>query len=344
MLEVAVCGAGNWGKNLVRAFSGLTDARLRTICDRSPTIRDQMQRGYPQATVTDDFDEVLADRNVHAVVLAVDAPHHYRLADAALRAGKHVFVEKPLTLEVDEAQRLIQVADEVQRKLMVGHLLEYHPAVSYLKRMVHAGELTPLYCYSQRVNLGLVRQAENAWWSLAPHDISVACYLMDDEPVSVTATGQCYLQQNVEDVVFATLTFADGRMAHIHVSWLDPHKMRKMTFVGSDKMVVFDDMEPLEKLRIYDKGADVQPNGDADAAEVTLRQGDVMIPAIAANEPLRLECEHFVQCIAEDTTPRSDGRDGLRVVRLLQAGSASLARGGEPIALSPPEPATTATA
>jgi predicted dehydrogenase len=215
---------------------------------------------------------------------------------------------------------------------MVGHLLEYHPAVEYMKQTVHDGSAgNPLYLYFQRVNLGIVRSAENAWWSLAPHDVSMACYLFDAEPVSVSASGQAYLQEGVEDVVFANLKFADGRMAHIHVSWLDPHKIRKVTLVGSQKMVVFDDMEAAEKVRVYDKGAEVRKGVESYAEAITLRTGDILIPRIPQAEPLRIECSHFIECIEQDRTPRSDGEDGLRVVRVLEAGSESLRRGGDPV-------------
>jgi len=251
-----------------------------------------------------------------------------------LEAGKHTYVEKPLTLSAVEAKDLVDLAAKKNLKLMVGHLLEYHPAVDYMKRVIADGTAgKPLYLYFQRVNLGIVRKDENAWWSLAPHDISVACYLFQAEPVAVSASGHAYLQDGVEDVVFANLKFGDGRMAHIHVSWLDPHKIRKVTLVGSQKMIVFDDMEASEKIRVYDKGADVKKSVESYVEAVTLRTGDILIPKIRADEPLKTECQHFVDAVVNDTTPRSDGIDGLRVVRVLEAGSMSLARGGEPVRL-----------
>ncbi|MDZ7379877.1 MAG: Gfo/Idh/MocA family oxidoreductase [candidate division KSB1 bacterium] len=334
MVGVAVVGAGNWGRHLVRNFAGLPGAALRYICDRDARVQRTMAALYPQATVTADLEPILADPDVDAVVVAVDASLHYPLAQAAIAAGKHTYVEKPLTLSSAEAQKLVECADARGVKLMVGHLLEYHPAVTYMKEMVVKGAVGhPLYLYFQRVNLGVVRQTENVWWSLAPHDISVACYLFDAEPVSVSASGQAYLQTGIEDVVFANLKFADGRMAHIHVSWLDPHKIRKVTLVGSQKMVVFDDMEATEKLRIYDKGAEVRTGVENYAEAITLRTGDILIPNIATSEPLRAECQHFLDCIVDDVTPRSDGLDGLRVVKVLEAGSVSLRQGGAPISL-----------
>ncbi|HUT32446.1 MAG TPA: Gfo/Idh/MocA family oxidoreductase [Planctomycetota bacterium] len=332
MVGVAVVGAGNWGKNLVRNFAALPGAELRYVCDLNEKTRLAMAQAYPKSKAVNDLRMPLGDPAVDAVVVVVDAPAHYKVAKAALEAGKHVYVEKPLTLSAAEAQELTDLAASKGRKLMVGHLLEYHPAVNYIKEMVARGEVgQALYLYFQRVNLGIVRSTENAWWSLAPHDISVACYLFDAAPVAVSAAGHAYLQPGIEDVVFANLKFADGRMAHIHVSWLDPHKIRKVTLVGSAKMVVFDDMDASEKIRIYDKGADVQRKSVASYVEaITLRTGDILIPQIPAAEPLQVECQHFLQCIEKDTTPRSDGADGVRVVRVLEAGSRSLAQGGAP--------------
>ncbi len=334
MLGMAVIGAGNWGKNLVRNFASLEGVELKYICDLNEATRRTMSQLYPEVSVTHDTARAIADDAVDAVVVAVDAPHHYELAKQSLEAAKHTYVEKPLTLSSAESRELNDLAAAKNRKLMVGHLLEYHPAVNYMKEMIEKGEVgEALYLYFQRINLGIVRKAENAWWSLAPHDISVACYLFDAEPVSVSASGQAYLQEGIEDVVFANLKFADGRMAHVHVSWLDPHKIRKVTLVGSQKMVVFDDMEAAEKIRVYDKGADVKRSVESYVEAITLRTGDILIPKIPAGEPLRAECQHFVDSIVNDTTPRSDGADGLRVVRALEAGSKSLAEGGKLIEL-----------
>lgn len=334
MIGVAVIGAGNWGKNLVRNFASLADVELRYICDLDEEVRQGMSSLYPHARVIGEIDEALGDEQVDAVVAAVDAPLHFKIAAAALRAGKHTYVEKPMTLTSDDSQTLVDLAAEKNLKLMVGHLLEYHPAVNYMKQAIISGEVgKPLYLYFHRVNLGIVRKVENAWWSLAPHDVSVACYLFDAEPVSVSASGQAYLREGVEDVVFANLKFADGRMAHIHVSWLDPHKIRKVTLVGSQKMVVFDDMEAAEKIRVYDKSAEIQKSVSSYADAITLRTGDILIPKVHAGEPLKTECQHFIDCIVEDHTPLSDGADGLRVVKVLEAGTKSLARGGEPISL-----------
>ncbi len=334
MLSIAVIGAGHWGKNLVRNFASSQGAQLKYICDLSEQVRQSMSKLYSHPTITDDADMAITDDAVDAVVVAVDAPRHYEIARKALQAGKHVYVEKPLALSSSEAQDLKNLAEQKTLKLMVGHLLEYHPAVNYMKEMVRTKEIgEALYLYFQRINLGIVRKVENAWWSLAPHDISVACYLFDAEPVSVSASGQAYLQEGIEDVVFANLIFANGRMAHIHVSWLDPHKIRRVTLVGSQKMVVFDDMEAAEKIRVYDKGADITRSVDSYVEAITLRTGDILIPKIPSGEPLRIECQHFVDAIVNDTNPRSDAADGLRVVKVLEAGSTSLAEGGKLIEL-----------
>ncbi len=333
MVGLAVAGAGNWGRNLIRIFSGLDGVRLKYICDVDESIRKSILSKYAETEIVEDFQKTLNDNSVDAAVVAVDAPNHFELAKQSLAAGKHTYVEKPMAMSSADCRELIDLAEAGGLNLMVGHLMEYHPSINYMKQMITEAEAgDPLYLYCQRVNLGIVRSEENAWWSLAPHDISIACHLFDAEPVSVSASGHDYLQTGVEDVVFANLKFADGRMAHIHVSWLDPHKIRRVTLVGSQKMVVFDDMEAAEKIRVYDKGAIVK-SVDSYADAVTLRTGDILIPMAPSGEPLKIECEHFIDSIVNDTVPRSDGRDGLRIVRILEAGSKSLAAGGSPINL-----------
>jgi len=334
MVTVAVIGAGGWGKNLVRNFRQIDACRLKTVCDLSEKVLASHKAACPSVEMTSDVAEVLGDAEIDAVVIATDAPSHFKLAAAALDAGKHVFVEKPMTLAPADAEQLVARADRAKRVLMVGHLLEYHPCVLQLKTYADQGTLGALrYMYCQRVNLGVVRKDENAWWSLAPHDVSVILFLFGAEPAVVTAQGQSYLQKGVEDVVFAQLKFSDGRMAHIHVSWFDPHKIRKMTVVGSDKMMTFDDMDPSEKIRIYDKGVDVAGLVVGYEQSLTLRTGDILIPRTPSGEPLRAECLHFLQCVEKGTAPRSDGRDGLRVVRVLEAAQRSLKAGGAPVEL-----------
>lgn len=334
MLTTAIIGVGHWGANVLRVLASNGRSKLKTICDVDASLLKQQSARYPHATATADYSAVLSDAEVQAVLIATEAPRHFEMAAAALDAGKHVFVEKPMTLSSRDAQALIDKAAAAKRKLMVGHLLEHHPAFDSIRDLVEAGHIGDIYyMYTQRLNLGIVRKDENAWWSLAPHDISVICRLFNAEPVSVAASGQCYLQAGIEDVVFATLKFADGRMASIHVSWLDPHKTRQMTIVGTRKMITWDDMAPGEPVRIYDKSA-VTPRIASYAESVSLRSGDIVIPRIPAGEPLAREIGHFVDACLNDIAVATDGESGLRVVRVLEAGARSLAQGGAPFDVS----------
>jgi predicted dehydrogenase len=292
-------------------------------------------RLLPGSTLTRDLDATLRDPDVQAVVIATPAPHHHAVARMALEAGKDVYVEKPFTLEIRDAEELIALAAARKRVLMVGHLLEYHPVVTRLKEMIGREELGRLYyIYSQRVNLGTVRTDENALWNFAPHDISVIMFLLGAAPTDVAARGQSYLQKDVEDVVFLTMNFGGRAMAHVHVSWLDPHKIRKLTLVGDRKMAVFDDLEANEKLRVYDKGAQLNHDYNTFAEYVGLRFGDITMPYIKVGEPLQIECRHFVDCVRTRKAPVSDGQDGLRVVKVLDAAQRSLKANGEPVKLA----------
>jgi len=333
ILNVAVVGAGYWGRNLVRNFATAKRCNLKYVCDLDEKLLSVQKKNFPFLETSTSLDDVLSDNEVDAVVIATDVPSHFEIAQKSLKAGKHIYVEKPLTSRACDAQTVIQLAKEKNLKLMVGHLLGYHPAVVFLKRIIDEGKLgLPYYMYTQRVNLGIVRQNENAWWSLAPHDISVICYLLGSEPVSVVAQGQCYLQKDIEDVVFATIKFADGKIANIHCSWLDPHKIRKMTVVGSEKMITFDDMEAAEKVRVYDKGAAIKRDFTTSYTDIiSLRFGDIVIPKIPGGEPLSLECKHFIDSVLDNSPIRSDGIDGLRVVRILEAGQKSLKSNSEPV-------------
>ena len=332
-LNVAVVGAGYWGKNLIRNFATAKRCNLKYVCDLNEKLLAARKKEFPFIKTSTNLQDVLDDSEVEGIVVATDVPSHFKVAQKSLEAGKHTYVEKPLTLKASDGKALVELAKEKGLKLMVGHLLEYHPAVNFLKETIDKGRIgQPYYVYTQRVNLGIVRQNENAWWSLAPHDVSIICYLLGSEPVSVAAHGQCYLQKNIEDVVFATIKFADGKMANMHCSWLDPHKIRKVTVVGSEKMVTFDDMEATEKIRMYDKAAAIKHDITTSYAEViSLRFGDIVIPKVEAREPLALECAHFIDCVLDGKPVRSDGPDGVRVVRVLEAGQKSLKNNGEPI-------------
>jgi len=289
---------------------------------------------YPQVKMVDHIKPILEDSDVRGVVIASSAISHYDLAREVLMADKDVLVEKPMTLDVREAEEIVEIAQKRKRILMVGHLLLYHPVIDRLKEMITKGELGDIYyLYTQRVNLGVIRQDENALLSFAPHDLSVILHLIEDPPVTVSAHGESYIQKGIEDVVFVSLRFADGKMANIHLSWLDPHKMRKITIVGSKKMAVFDDMEVSEKLRIYDRGVR-SPSYDTYGEYLSLRFGDITLPSIRMMEPLRVEAEHFIKCIESRQEPKTSGRTGLQVVKILVAAQASLRKEGSPVSLS----------
>lgn len=329
-IRIGMVGFGYWGPNLARNFDQL--AELVACCDLEPVNLEKIKKLYPSAKMTTDYDEMISSSESDAIVIATSAATHYEFVKKALLADKHVFVEKPLSLRVEEGKELVRLADEKNKVLMVGHLLEYHPAINAIRDYLAAGEIGQIhYLYSQRLNLGKVRQDENCLWSLAPHDISVILYLLGSEPIEVTALGAAYLRSEIEDVVFLTLTFPDKITANIHISWLDPHKIRKLTIVGDKKMIVFDDMESAEKIRIYDKGVDIKPDYKAYGEDLTLRFGDIVIPSVKMEEPLKLECQHFLNCIIEGNRPRSDGYDGLRVLKVLEAAQESMANRGKPV-------------
>jgi predicted dehydrogenase len=318
--RVGVAGLGYWGPNLVRNFDEL--AELAWVCDLDPDLRTRFANRYPGARAAADVAEMLADDTLDAVVVATPVPTHYAIAKQALEAGKHVLVEKPPAMHASEMDELVQLAAARDLVLMPGHLLLYHPGVLKLKELVDAGELGEVLCvYGNRQNLGIVRTNENALWSLGVHDLSVILYLLDEDPEVATAQGRDFLTPGVEDVVFCFLRFPSGKIAHMHLSWLDPHKMRKMTVVGREKMVVFDDMELERKVTIYEKS----PWKRAETyGEWQTRSGDISIPKISTAEPLRLECAHFLELVAGDGDKAKVARDGARVVRALEMLTESL--------------------
>ena len=328
-LRVGVVGAGAWGRNHVRTVAGLAEAELAAVCDTDTKVRERLARQYPAALVTADVAALLGA--VDAVIVASPAATHAAVAQQAIAAGKPVLVEKPFALSVRDAEAVARQGAERGVPVLAGHLLVYHPAVERLRDMVQKGELGKVfYLYGLRVNLGQVRKDENALWSFGPHDVSVALYLLGEQPVRVAAHGKSYLQPAIEDVVFLAMEFASGVLAHVQMSWLDPHKERKLTVVGARKMVVFDDMEPREKLRIYDKGVDRPPEYGSFGESLAIREGDIFIPRIPAVEPLAAELTHFVRAARGAEAPRATAEDGVRVVRVLEAASRSLARGGAP--------------
>jgi predicted dehydrogenase len=316
-LRIGVVGLGYWGPNLARNFATIAGCELAWCCDASPEARARIATQLPGVRLTGDLDELLNDATLDAVAVATPVPTHAEIAIRVLEAGKHCFVEKPLAQSVAAAERVVAAAETHKRILMVGHLLEYHPGVRKLKELADSGELGEqiYYIYGNRLNLGKLRADENALWSLGAHDVSVVLALAGEEPRVVAAHGESYVRDGVEDVVFCFLRFPSGLSAHLHLSWLDPHKERRFTVVGSRRMATFDDMAVEGKLTIYDKGfdEDVRTYG-----EYITRTGDIFAPRIPNVEPLRLECEHFVECVRTGSRPRSDGASGLRVVRVLE--------------------------
>ena len=322
-VRVGVVGLGYWGPNLARNFDALPGCELRWVCDAAPDARERVAASLRDARVTAEIDDLLADPDLDAVALATPVPTHAALAVRVLEAGKHCFVEKPLAERVADAERAVETAGAAGRVLMVGHLLEYHPGVLRLKEIADSGELGDIrYIYSNRLNLGVLREEENALWSLGAHDVSVLLALAGEEPYEVEARGECYMKPGIEDVVFCFLRFPSGLAGHLHLSWLDPHKERRFTVVGARQMATFDDMELERKVTVYDKGFD--PRADSYGEYIT-RSGDTWSPKVDNTEPLRAECEHFIACVRDGATPRSDGENGLRVVRVLEALQDSLA-------------------
>jgi predicted dehydrogenase len=323
-IRVGVVGLGYWGPNLARNLAAIPGCELAWLCDASEQARAKLEPSFPSARSTGELENLLDDSQLDAIVLATPVPTHAELAIAVAGAGKHCFVEKPLATNTVDGERAVAAAAQAGKVLMVGHLLEYHPAVTRLKELIDSDELGGLYyIYGNRLNLGKLRADENALWSLGAHDVSVALHLIGEEPDDCQAHGASYVREGVQDVVFCYLRFPSGIVAHLHLSWLDPHKERRITVVGSRRMATFDDMLIEGKLTIYDKGFDEDTRS---WGEYIARAGDTFSPRIPNVEPLRIECEHFVQCVRTGATPRSDGHSGLRVVRVLEALQRSLER------------------
>jgi len=331
-IEIGQVGLGAWGKNLLRNFHSLEDSHVKLACDFDDSTCATISQVFKGIPLTTKYEDILDDISIQAVVIATPPAMHFDMASQAIESGKDVFVEKPLVLDFKQGKELIKLAEKNNRIIMVGHIMEYHPVTLFLKEYVDNGTLGDIYyLYSSRINLGKVRDMENSLWSFAPHDISMIMYLLGKYPTWVTASGSAYLQKNIEDVCFMTMHFDDKTMAHVHVSWLDPHKERKLTIVGSKKMVVFDDTRQSEKVWLYDKGVDTNLDYQSYSEYLNLRIGDITLPKVPGGEPLRLECQHFIDCVAKRETPRSDGYDGLRVLSVLQAAQQSLEKGGTPV-------------
>jgi predicted dehydrogenase len=334
-VRVGIVGLGYWGPNIARALAATPGCELAWACDLDPANRARLEGRYPGTVLTDRLEDLLEDDALDAIVIATGAPSHHALGMRVLEAGKHAFVEKPLALTVADARELVATAEARGRVLMVGHLLRFHPVFQALQGIVDAGDLgRVLYLYTNRLNFGKVRADENALWSLAPHDISLALALAGERPEEVTARGEAFLREGVEDVVFGYLHFPSGLVAHLHVSWLDPHKRRMLTVVGSEGMAVFDDTEADRKLTIYEK-ASSPSRFDTWGEFQALRTGDVLIPQVPNAEPLVQETTAFVEAVRRGSADVASGDEGLAVVEVLNALQASLDQRGAPVRLEP---------
>jgi predicted dehydrogenase len=338
---IGVIGCGYWGPNLLRNFSENEEARLRWMCDLDARRLETLGRRYPSAQTTTDYRQLLADPELDAVVIATPVSTHFNFAREALQAGKHVLIEKPFTADIAEAEQLIELAKARRLTLMVDHTFIYTGAVRKIKEIVESGELGDLlYFDSVRINLGLFQRDINVVWDLAPHDLAIMDFLIDRQPLSVTATGSCHVERGIENIAYVMLRFPDEFIAHFHFNWLSPVKIRRTLIAGSRRMIVYDDIEPTEKIRIYDKGVMVtrsEEAADKEAAYQTLvsyRTGDVWVPKLDSTEALTYVCREFLSAITEQRCPLTDGQSGLRVVRLLQAAQASISQNGRPIELS----------
>ncbi|HVV72031.1 MAG TPA: Gfo/Idh/MocA family oxidoreductase [Verrucomicrobiae bacterium] len=340
VIKVGVAGCGYWGPNLVRNFRQAPDCQLKVLCDASENRLAHMRRLYPEVGATRRYEDLLEDRDLDAVVIATPVRFHYEMAKAALNMGKHVFIEKPIARTGAEARELVELAQRQGLVLMVGHTFLFSPAVRRMKEIIDSGDIGPVqYISARRLNLGLFQKDINVAWDLAPHDISILLYLLEESPLSVSCQGSSHVSRGIEDVTMMYLNFRKNRCAFVHNSWLDPKKVRQMTVVGSRRMIVYDDTEPLEKLKIYDARVEVPPHYDT-FAEFTYsyHYGDAYVPYIKQDEPLKLECANFIESIREGTEPVTDGKLGLEVVRILEAANLSLKQQGASISLEEEPP------
>jgi len=333
MINIAVIGCGYWGPNHIRNFVQLPNSNMLKCCDKDVKKLERIKSLYPTVKATTDANEIFEDPRIDAVCIATPVFSHYKLVRAALSHGKHVLVEKPMTHSVRSAMSLICLAEKNQLVLMVGHTFEYTAAVNRIKEIIESGDIgEPLYISSVRLNLGLFQPDINVCWDLAPHDLSIINYLLDKNPVSVNCQGQSHFRHGIEDVTNMTLNYDNGIIAFVASSWLDPNKVRQTTIVGSKKMLVYNDIEPQEKIKIFDKGVDAPPYYDTFGDfQFSYRYGDILSPRVEDYEPLRRQNEHFLECIEEDKQPRSDGRSGMRVVSILEAASRSLRQDGRAV-------------
>jgi predicted dehydrogenase len=334
-INIGVVGCGYWGPNLIRNFRGLQDCRMKVICDQDQNRLKQLKALYPEVNTETDYEKLLQDKNLDAIIIATPVRFHYKMAKASLEAGKHTFIEKPMASSSAECEELNQIAEDMGLTLMIGHTFLYSSPVRKIKEIIKSGDIgTIQYISSRRLNLGLYQKDINVAWDLAPHDISIILDIMGEPPTSVNCRGNCHITPGIEDVTNMALTFGNNQLATIQNSWLDPRKVREMTIVGTRRMIVYDDVEPLEKIKIYDARVDRPPHYNT-FAEFTYsyHYGDIYVPYVKQEEPLKIECQHFLDCINTGAVPISNGRHGLELVRILEASSESLRQQGAAVFL-----------
>ncbi len=334
--KIGIVGCGYWGPNLIRNFSSLGNCRVKTICDLDPSRLAHVKRLYHDVTVTTDFDDIVNDSEITAVAIATHVNTHFPLAKKSLAAGKHTFIEKPMASSVAECKALIELAGKKNLQHMVGHTFIYSAPVRKIKEILYSGEIGDLlYVCSRRLNLGLFQKDINVAWDLAPHDIAIILYLLEETPSSVNCHGRAHVNPGIEDITNLIINFTNGKFVTIQSSWLDPHKIREMKFVGTKKMISYDDTEPLEKIKVYDKRVETPPHYDTFAEfHYSYHYGDMYSPYVAQAEPLKVECQHFIDCIEKGTECLSGGNHGLQVVQVLEAASKSLKKDGAKIQIS----------
>jgi predicted dehydrogenase len=337
-IKIGVVGCGYWGPNLIRNFRSLPDCDLKMMCDLSEKRLSHLKALYPEVEGSPDYGHMLNGVNLDAVVIATAVRTHFPLAKASLLAGKHTFIEKPMAASARECEELVEIAQKKGLVLMTGHTFLYSPAVRKIKEIIAKGDLGEIrYISARRLNLGLFQKDINVAWDLAPHDISIVQHIIGEQPVTVNCRGSAHITPGIEDVTTMCLSYPGKRTAIIHSSWLDPRKVREMTIVGSKRMIVYDDVATLEKIRVFDARVECPPHYDTFAEfHYAYHYGDVYAPYIKQEEPLKTECQHFLDCIKQGTTPLSDGKQGLELVRILEASSESLKQGGAPVEFSAP--------
>jgi predicted dehydrogenase len=343
-VRVGAIGCGYWGPNVIRNLADLPGFDLVSVCDVDPARLELVAARYPSAHATADFEQLLGDRSLKAVYIGTPVSTHYEMVRRALLSGKHVLVEKPLAAQVEQAEALAHLAHQRGLTLMVGHTFVFSPPVRKVKQLIEAGNVGPIYYIeTTRVNLGLFQKDVSVLWDLGPHDLSILMYWLDEVPVAVSARGRSFHGEAQEDVAFLTLEFASGILAQVQLSWLAPSKLRRTTIVGRQRMVVYDDLEPVEKVKVYDRGVERQPASFGEY-QLTYRSGDILSPRLDTTEPLRLECAHFLDCIQSGREPETGPRSGVDVVRVIQAAEESLRLGGEPRSVSERDAAERASA